>query len=215
MTDASPPAPVGFTVRVPPSWIEFDLWRATHSGLIKRLLDERLAEAPELEPYRGALSKLVREMADEAIRQGAVFCATMLDRDGDAGVLAATLMVFHTEGAPDADDNTVEAIAGQVNAHAPSEASPTWRRVEIVDLPAGRAVQVHGIEVASSSGRPTLEGVVMQTLLPMPREAGVLNIVLSSPQTAIAEPMLDLFRAITDTFAWSSTNSTVVNGSAR
>lgn len=204
MTAVTSPAPAGFTLRVPESWVEFDVWRATRSSLIKRLLDERLAQLPELRRHRGVLSKLLREMAEDAERQGAVFCAAMLDTVGDAGVLAATLLVFHTDGAADGDDNTVERIAGQVSAYAPSEPSPAWRRVEIVELPAGRAVRVQGVEVDVAPDRPPIEGVVMQTLLPVPGRAGVLNVVLSSPQTAITEPMLDLFGAITETLAWSS-----------
>lgn len=197
-------APAGFTLQVPETWIEFDIWRANRSGLLKRMLDERLIENPELVPHRRALLKLLREVAEEAEQNGAVFCAAMLDGAGDGGVLAATVMVFHTDGAPDAADNTVEAMAAQVSAHEPTDASPAWRRVEVVDLPAGRGVRVYGLEAATSAGRPPLEGVVMQTLLPVPGEAGVLNVVLSSPQSALAEEMLELFEAISRTLAWST-----------
>lgn len=205
---ATPASPVGFTLRVPASWLEFDVWQATRSSLLKRMLDERLAEAVELAPHRRALLKLLREVAEDAERQGAVFCAVMLDDFGAAGVLAATVMVFHTEGAPDPADNTVEAIAGQVSAHDPDDSSPAWRHVELVDLAAGRAVRVSGVELASSPGRPALDGVVMQTLVPVPGEAGgVLNVVLSSPQTALVDPMLELFQQITSTLAWSSASA--------
>jgi hypothetical protein len=44
--------------------------------------------------------------------------------------------------------------------------------------------------------------VVMQTLVPVPDGSSVLNVVLTSPQLDLAEPMLDLFAAVSDTFAW-------------
>lgn len=203
MSPVTSVAPVGFTLRVPESWVEFDVWRATRSNLLKRLLDERLAEAPELAPHRSALSRLLREVAEEAESEGAVFCAAMLEPIVDAGFLAATAMVFHTEGAPDSADNTVEAIAAEVSAQAPSDTSPAWRRVEIVDLSVGRAVRVYGVEVVSSSARPPLDGVVMQTLVPVPGEAGVLNVVLSSPQTSLVDPMIEVFEAVSNTLAWT------------
>lgn len=212
MTAVTSP-PIGFTLRVPESWIEFDIWRATRSSLLNRLLDERLTESPELAPHRSALSRLLREVAEEAESQGAVFCAVMLEPVDDAGFLAATAMVFHTDGAPDATDNTVDAIAAEVSAHAPSDTSPAWRRVEIVDLPVGRAVRVYGLEVVSSSARPPLDGIVMQTLVPVPGDAGVVNVVLTSPQTSLVDSMLELFDAISDTLAWTP-ESTEVPGKA-
>ena len=60
----------------------------------------------------------------------------------------ATAMVFHTDGAADPRENTVDAIAGQVSAQAPAEGSPEWREVEIVEIPAGRAVRLRGVEYA-------------------------------------------------------------------
>jgi len=45
--------------------------------------------------------------------------------------------------------------------------------------------------------------VVLHTLIPVPGGDGVLNVVLASPQPQLSEPMLDLFRAISETFAWA------------
>src|SRR5689334_21817061 len=114
MTAATGAAAAGFTLRVPESWVEFDVWRATRTGDLGRLVAARIAQAPELAPWRGTLVKLLREVADNAERQGALFCAAMADPVEDAGMLAASVMVLQTDGAPDPADNTVEAIAGQV-----------------------------------------------------------------------------------------------------
>jgi len=194
---------------VPESWFEFDIWRATRTGDLARLIDSRIAESPALAPQRGALLKALRHAAADAERQGAVFCAVMGELVEDAGMLAATAMVFHTEGAPDPDDNTVEAIASQVTAVAPTTGSPHWRRVEIVEIPAGRAVRVQGIEAIGADGRGT-DCVLTQTLIPVPCDSevlnnnGVLNITLISPQVELADAMLDLFDAISSTLDWSA-----------
>ena len=203
MTAATGATPLGFTLRVPESWVEFDVWRATRTGDLGRLVDARIAQAPELAPWRGTLVKLLREVADNAERQGALFCAAMADPVEDAGMLAASMMVLQTDGAPDAADNTVEAIAGQVSAVAAADGSPYWRRVEIVEVPAGRAVRVYGVEAAQVGARVPIDCVVMQTLIPVPAGQGVLDVVLTSPQVQIAESMLELFDAISATLAWS------------
>ncbi|MGH3912594.1 MAG: hypothetical protein ACRDTC_04185 [Pseudonocardiaceae bacterium] len=211
-----PPAEVattlGFTFRVPETWLEFDVWRATRTGDLARGLDTRIAQAPELEPYRGTLLKALRQAAADAERHGAVCCAAMLDPVADVGMLAATLMVFQTDGAADPANNAPEVIASQVTAVAPVEAQAQWRRVEIVQIPAGRAVRVHGVETTAMGGQ-SLDCVVMQTLIPLPHERGVLNMVLTSPQVELAESMLDLFDAISSTLTWLTTPGQDANGS--
>ena len=193
----------GFTLRLPESWYEFDVWRATHTGDLARLVDRRVAAEPDLEQHRGALLRLLRQLAEDAERKGALLVGAMLETVDDAGMLVASMTVFQTEGAPDEADNTVEAIAGQLTAVAPAEGSSTWRRVGVVELPAGRAVRVAGVET-SELGSRSLDCVVMQTLIPVPGGRGVLDVVLTSPQVELAEGMLDLFEAISATLAWSS-----------
>lgn len=206
------PAPTGFTLRVPDSWWEFDVWRASRTGDLARLLDRQARRSPQLAPHRGALLKVLRRTAEHAERNGARFCAVSIDDvDGagsagatyGAGLLLATAMVFQTDGAPDATANTPEAIAGRVTATAPVEGSTTWRRVELVEVPAGRAARVYGVELTDLGAGEPVETVVMQTLLPVPDDRGVLDLVLTSPQVNLAEPMLDLFDAISGTLDWS------------
>jgi hypothetical protein len=162
-----------------------------------------MSQTPELGRYRRPLLKMLREAARRAERQGALFCAVLLDPVEDAGRLVATAMVFQTDGARDQADDSVDVIAAQVSGYAESEGSPAWRQVEVVEVPAGRAVRLRGVEAADPE-ESTPDSVVMQTLVPIPAGRGVVNVVLTSPQVALAEPMLDLFEAISDTFAWTT-----------
>lgn len=206
MTAARASIPRGFALRLPESWLEFDIWRATRTGDIPRMVDTRIAEDPGLKPYRGALVKALRQAANEAERRGALFCAAMSELVEDAGMLAAIVMVFQTDGALDPADNTAEAIASQLTSVAPIEGAARWRRVDVVEIPAGRAVRVQGVEPVDLGGQ-SVDCVVMQTLVPVPDGHGVLNAVATSPQVELAEPMLDLFDAISATLTWSTTIS--------
>lgn len=206
--------PVGFELRLPESWLEFDVWRATRTGDLSRLLDARIAADPELKPYRGALVKALRQAASEAERHGALFCAAMSELVEDAGMLAATVMVFQTDGTLDPADNTAEVIASRLTSVAPIEGAARWRRVDVVEIPAGRAVRVQGVEAVDLGGR-SVDCVVMQTLVPVPDGPGVLNVVATSPQVELAESMLDLFDAISSTLTWSTTANPGGNGMTR
>ncbi|MGH3806758.1 MAG: hypothetical protein ACRDRU_09015 [Pseudonocardiaceae bacterium] len=191
---------------MPQSWLEFDVWRATRTGDLARLLDARIVQSPQLGPSRGALLKALRQAASYAERHGALFCAAMAELVEDAGMLAATVMVFQADGAADPADNTPEVIAGQLTAVSQASETSQWRRVEIVDILAGRAVRVYGVETAQLGDR-SADCVIMQTLIPVPDGHGVLNVVVTSPQVELAEPMLDLFDAISSTLTWTTTPS--------
>lgn len=192
-------ATTGFHLRLPESWLEFDIWRATRTGDLGRLLDARIAGEPELRQYRKPLLKLMREAAGEAERRGARYCAVSGDLTDDGDRLAATLLVFQTDGTGDPERDRPEAIAAQLTATAPAPGSPTWRRVEVTEIPAGPAVRAYGIQDVADGSL----FVTMQTLIPVPGGPGVLNVVLTSPQTALADPMLDLFDAISGTLTWA------------
>ena len=119
--------------------------------------------------------------------------------EGDA-VLAAVLTVFSTNGAADAAENTAEAIAGQITATAPSNGGGT--------RPAGRdgrsrrgprRPSARCRPDAARRPRPRVRGDADAD--PVPDRGGVVDVVLTSPQTQLTEPMLDLFAAISDTFA--------------
>lgn len=196
-------APARFSLRIPETWIEFDVWRATRTGDLVRLVDERLREFPDLRPHRAAILRGVRELAAEAEKAGAVYCASAADRVDEDGVLLASLMVFSTEGLPEPALNTVPAIAAQLPTVPRSDGSPEWREVTVVDLTAGPAVQVRGVALISpADGVEPVPLVTMQTLVPAPDGRGVLNVVLTSPQVSVADPMLDLFDAVSASLTW-------------
>jgi hypothetical protein len=211
----------GFLLRVPESWFEFDVWRATRTGDLARIVDARIAAEPALAPYRAGLLRALRGNAAEAERRGAVLGAATVEVEDGQVALMASLTVFHTVGAEDPELNTVDAIAAAITTSPPDAGSGHWRRVEVVDRPAGRAVQVRGVESATV-GEP-LECVILQSLIPVPADAanpdaanvgnpGVLNVVLTSPMTDVAEPMLDLFDAIAGTLAWTDAGTPATAG---
>lgn len=206
---ASPEAAPAFTVRVPPSWFRFDAWRATRTADLARIVDARITAQPGLRRHRAALLALFREVAEDAQARGALMCAVAVDPVAAGGPLLASLMVFRTDGDPLRPGQTVEEIAASVTAHEGADGPGTWRRVGLVDLPAGPAVRVTSVgRLQAGSADPAADRdaapdlVAMHTLVPAPG-GGVVDVVLTSPQASIADALLDLFDAVSGTFAWS------------
>ncbi len=200
-----------FSVRVPPNWFEVDLWRATRTGELARMVDQRIAESPAMAPYRAAMLKFLREVATDAERRGVVFAAAMTEPIDDR-LLVATVLAFITSGPPGDDGNDPDVIAAQLIASAPPAsagdgAARTWRRVALSEVPAGRCVRVAGVEVTEVSDGRSAECVLMHTLVPVPGIHQVLDLVLVSPEPELAEPMLDLFDAISGTLTWTDPSS--------
>ncbi len=223
-------APARFGLRIPEGWVELDPWRATRTGDVARLVDERIADMPQLRPHRATMIKGLRTLAEEAERAGAVYCAAAAEPAGsgdDHGQLLASLTVVSTTGMPEPALNTVEAIAAQIPATARTDTSPDWREVRIVTLAAGQAVRVRGVRTITAGrrgtattgtpGDPTADGlppagaagemsslsvVSMQTLIPVPDGENILDIVLTSPRVDLTEGLLDLFDAISATLSW-------------
>jgi len=160
-------------------------------------------DLPELRPYRSAILRGLRQLAEDAERRGAVYCAAAADQVGEDGTLVASLMVVSTEGMPEPGLNTVAAIAAQVSTVPRSDSSPDWREVAIIDLAAGRAVRVRGVSTTTSAdGAQALSVVSMHTLIRIPGGERVLDVVLTSPQLSLCDGLLDLFDAISATLSW-------------
>jgi hypothetical protein len=206
---AAPQTPSRFTLRVPSSWFQFDIWRATRSGELTRIVDDHLTRLPNLRPHRRDILKALRGLAEEAERAGAVTCAAAVEEEG---AVLATLAVFVTEGMSEPALNTVPAIAAQIPATSRPDpdsdgvGESDWREVRVIDLPAGEAVQVRSVSTLEGQASSAAVRIVsMETLVPMPGRERVLNVVLTSPQTRLADDLLDLFGLITETLAWVGT----------
>ena len=181
-----------FSVTLPPSWFEFDGWRATHTGDLARMVDRRLEDQPSLAPARGQILRALREVAVHADRAGVTFAAAMVEPLTEREVLVASAFGAVGDVAEDAAEPDVETIAAQLG-------STPGRQVEVTEVPAGRCVRVRSVHASVDAGR----AVTVQTMLPIPGQRRVLNFVMSSPHVELADALLELFEAVSSTVQWS------------
>lgn len=196
-------ADVSFSLRVPPNWFELDVHPASREASIRELVRERIAQVPELQERRKEITKLLRDQASAAWDAGAVYCAGMAEPVMD-GVLPATVTVFLLPGPLGASSDEPDRTAALLPMLTPKDAKDeddTWTRVQVFEFPGvGQAARSYGIEdLEPEPGKGKIRVAQMQTFLPIPNVNRVLLVSCSSPATAVAEGLFDLFDALTGT----------------
>ncbi|MGW0731580.1 hypothetical protein [Streptomyces sp. NPDC002851] len=199
--------PLGVHILVPSTWREFDVHPATVNESIREMVAEKIKERPELAEHKAALRRLLKNSAGLARENNVVYSSAMAEIiDGET--MTASLMISIAKAENDRTGEVaktgLDTLLSTLKPIAPGR-RPTdpWRRVSVVELQdATRAVRSEGIEdIELPDGKGSYRAVMMQTFVPYPGDdPKVAVITASTPQLALAEPMLELFEAISATF---------------
>ncbi|MFE7046467.1 hypothetical protein ACFU9X_46045 [Streptomyces atratus] len=187
-----------FGIAIPENWTEYDL----HGDTLAERRAEMLRHAPQKET-RDAINhtfRSARRIMEGARRRGAVYAAgtTAMYEDG---LLMAGLMVFSVKPPP-GEDFSAKGIAEQFSATGRRRENTT-RTLTTATLPGvGPVGRMAGIEETEIADGVSYKMVVTHTFVPVPGGERVLVITCFSPNIPLAEPLYDLFDAITSTFAF-------------
>lgn len=198
----------GFRIKVPESWWEFDVRPESRDDSIRRMVSERVAQRPELAPYRDTYVAFLQKAAADAWKSGAMYCGCMAESFGGdtpiTGSVTVSLVGGRTrEGAPLSTDPS--AVAAGLAVKEAKKEGDSWRKVTTVDIPGvGPAARTYGIEDIAVPGdalNRTIRAVLMQTFIPVPGQDGKVALVAGSSQVLdLADSFFDIFDAITSTF---------------
>ena len=201
----------GFLIKVPESWWEFDVRPESRDDSIRRMVNERVRQRPELEQYRDTYVDFLQKAAADAWKSGAMYCGCMAESFGGdtpiTGSVTVSLVGGRNErGEPLSNDPSV--IAGQLAVKEAKREGDSWRKVTTVDIPGvGPAARTHGIEdieVPGDALNRTIRAVLMQTYIPVPGQEGKVALVAGSSQVLdLADSFFDIFDAITSTFRFT------------
>ncbi|MFF9103344.1 hypothetical protein ACF1AU_22485 [Streptomyces rubrogriseus] len=206
---STPSTPIGVSLSVPESWWEFDIRPEGREATIRALVEERLAETPELAPYRADLTAMLRKMAKDAHDSGALYLGCMAENfDGvplTATVTVSVLGAKNKQGVALSTDP--RAIADSLRTITARREGDAWRKVTTVDVPeVGPAARTYGVEdvpVAPGDSR-TLRMALTQTYIPVPGTTDRVVLVSgASPVLDLAEAFHDIFDAVTSTFRFA------------
>ncbi len=183
-----------FKYSLPARWFAVNP-QADSTELITTLVDHHVMSDPSLAPSRDVLVKALATFAVEAGQRGAAAAAFLATLESGIPVLGE-LLAISLRGA--AADVNAELDVLAANLRKGREGDITPREVEIVDLPAGRAIRVRLIgDLVDPRGRETAVDSV-QYWVPVVHEHGHDVLLLSggTPTLAAAEQFATTFDEI-------------------
>jgi hypothetical protein len=190
-------AAVSYGIRIPDSWVEYDLSGESLAGIRAELLREAPVKADRdqiNETFRNA-----RRIVQGARKRGAVYAAGTFTMYED-GLLMANVMIFKVSPPP-GQDFSLHELGKQFSATGGDQTAGTTRTFTTEQLPGiGTVGRVTGVEEAEVMPGITTKLLIMHTVVPVPDSDRVLIITCSSPNLPLAGPLYDIFDAITSTF---------------
>ncbi|MEW1552036.1 hypothetical protein [Streptomyces tsukubensis] len=191
--------PDSFGIAVPETWTQYDL---DGDGLapVRAAMLRRSPDRAERELINAAFRNARRILAT-ARRHGAVYASGITGMFED-GLLLAGMMIFRLTPPP-GESFTAHELARQFSATGRRRAGRGERRFTTVELPGiGPVGRLTGVEEADAANGVSYRMLVMHTIVPVPGSRRVLVITGYSPNLPLADPLYDLFSAITATFSF-------------
>jgi hypothetical protein len=193
----------GYAVRVPDSWYEIDVHPASRDESIRVLVEDRVRGNDALWRERRGLITFLRQQAKAAYDAGATYCSSFATPTDDGPVTGSVVisLVRGPAGSSGEDDLTGHLASLYAPVPKGTHEYDPWTSVGTVDLPVnGPCARSWGVQDVEVDGRGYIRNVFMQTAVPVPGFNKVFLISASSPVVPLAEPLLDLFDAVTGTF---------------
>lgn len=191
--------PDAFGLRLPPGWEEIDLDPTTRDAALARTVERRISEVPDLRPHRADMVRLFRNLARTAYGAGGRYCAVFAQPAGD-GVIPGALTVTALPALPsEAGLSALDAIVDELHRSPGPEGEGLWQSTRITEIEdIGPAVQVFGVQdVDLNESGARLRCVTLSTFVPVGEH--VLLVAGTSPAIDLADPLLELFGAVTAT----------------
>jgi hypothetical protein len=185
---------IGLTFDVPEAWYRWDPGDPVFAA--SKDLDARIEARPALAPARQTLLRLLIEFWDDAAAQQAVAGAALFEPAPGAALVASVVVVEATRDHPADEDAEVAALLDLLWGDSPFDIRP--RTVDIVDLPAGRAVRLTRLARTAGAEPGDTEVVVemVQHWLPVPGLETIVVLVGSSPSLHAADELALAFDTI-------------------
>ena len=187
-----------FELSIPSFWNELDVRPATRDRAIRTVVEERLAQVPQLHPRRSEIVRYYRDLVRDAWDSGARYCASFVAPAGD-GFLMGALTVNVLPAVPQMGGvSALDAIVDQVHEVPSAQGAGLWRSVTTETLagagPAVRSFGVQSVQIDKLGTQAT--AVFMQTYVPVPN--AVLLVACASPAVDVADSILELFASVSD-----------------
>ncbi len=184
----------GVRIELPPAWFWWD--RNDPEGATVRDLDARIAERPELAPAREIMLQVLLGVWDDAIDQSAVAAGGLVEPAPDAALVATYVVAAAERMHPEDAEAEIAAVLGLLEPASPFDIRP--RTLDVVELPAGRAVRLARLARTDGADQGESEVVVdmVQHWLPVAGQPTLLVLAGSTPCLHAADVLEAAFDSI-------------------
>ena len=187
-----------FTIEIPDGWYLRDPDLSNRQQGIEAFADELIAAAPELAGQRAEMVDRYLTFASDADAKSAVIAA-MLWEPADEVPIAADLRIHEAER--DFSDDLDKELAHLEETLSQADHDDLGPRVvQIVDLPAGRAVRLRLLtQTDPDPDGSTIALDVVQHWVPVPGFPDTVLISATTPNLVFADELVEAFDAIAAT----------------
>ena len=183
----------GVRFELPPPWFWWD--PNDPEGSTARDLDARIVERPELAPARDTMLRVLLGFWDDATDQGAVAAGGLVE-PADAALVATYVVAAAERMHPEDHHAEIAAVVELLGPASPFDIRP--RTVDVVQLPAGRAVRLGRLARTDGAEQGESEVAVdmVQHWLPVAGEPTLLVLAGSTPCLHAADELEAAFDSI-------------------
>ena len=196
-------APTGFRLPTPGNWFDLDLDPRTRNQSIAAMVDAHVAQSPAAADNRQVLVRLLRRTAREAAQGGMIFASLMSEVAEGVPVSASATVTLRT--ATTSSGGASISDPADIARYLRDRGGAGGQRAElrVVDIPAGRAVRLQGMQEGDVSGVASgVVTLVVQYFLPVPGTESLAVLTFTTPTLALAEPFAGLFDAMAENFSF-------------
>ncbi|GLZ76437.1 hypothetical protein Afil01_12440 [Actinorhabdospora filicis] len=189
-----------FQLSVPDSWTLLELASPNRDAVLRRSVEASVGRSLP-RPHVEKITRQLRKAARESQALGAVFAAGMFDF-ADGGAIQA-IVTGAVVKPPEGADLSLAGLLASLGRPEPERPGGPWARIGPVDLPAGPAARLTGVDDLDLPGAGAqIRCAVTHTLVPAPGGERVVAIMCASPNMSLVPQLHELFDAVTGTLVF-------------
>ncbi|HWC14901.1 MAG TPA: hypothetical protein VG929_09935 [Actinomycetota bacterium] len=201
--------PVGegwdFTVMIPDGWYLREIDWSKREQDIAAFVDEMIANDPDLAGQRADMIERFEVFSKDADDKMALIAAMLWDTSGEVPIAADIRIHESLREAPETIERELDLLQEMAGRSEPGDLGP--REVQLVDLPAGRAVRLRVLaETEADAKGDTIALDVVQHWVPVPERAEMIVISSSTPNLVFADDIVKAFDAVAETLEFHDTD---------
>lgn len=193
-----------FTVMIPDGWYLRQIDWSKREQDIAAFVDEMIGNDPDLAGQRADMIERFDVFSKDADDKMALIAAMLWDTSGEVPIAADIRIHEALREAPDDIERELDLLQEMASRSEPQDLGP--RDVQLVELPAGRAVRMRLLTQTEADPKgDTIALDVVQHWVPVPGHPDMVLVSSSTPNLVFADGIVKIFDAVADSLEFHET----------